>query len=225
MQPNEATPQTTSLPLPDTLGPGSTPERAADYEPALDGATRDEVIEILNPLTQQFVAKIGVTRTAMMPVRIGKNPSGQNFTESDMGRVGISGFRNPDKGGGVVHIENRVPIPPGTTIKQPGDVAQVIVRQLISTVLSVRGEKHKLADPVARRQVEQEIIISRRPMSELFGGGGPMTVDEQMRAAIEKANDQATEPEFPQLNQEMTPAQQRAAHAREVKAEKNGSAT
>ena len=62
-------------------------------------------------------------------------------------------------------------------------------------------------------------------MSELFGAGGPVTVEEQMKAAIEKANGSVDEPIFPDVTtpgtQQMTPAQQRMAHARAAKVEKN----
>ena len=206
MQPNETTPEAATRPLPIVVGPGTGTQKTNDYEAALAGATRDEVVEILNPLTMDFIARVAVTKTAMMPVRIGRNPSGSPFNESDLERSGVTGFRNTDKGGGVVHIVNDITIPAGTTIRQSGDVAQVIVKQLINAVLQIRGDKHKLADPVSRREVEAEVIISRRPMSELFGGGGPITVEEQMKAAIEKANTQATEPEFPHLIPDPKPA-------------------
>ncbi len=186
-------------PLPTTVGPGSLPEISTEYVPTLEYATRDEVIEILNPMTVDFVAQVGVTKTANMPVRI-NNPNNTSIkTEADLAAKGIPGFRNPDKGGGVIHVANKVPIPAGTTIRQPGDVAQIIVKQLITAVISLRGQNIMLADPETRRNVEREVIISRRPMSELFGAGGPMTVDEQMAAAIEKANEVAQEEAFPEL--------------------------
>ncbi len=185
---DEAKATKSTAPIPTTLGPGSIPQAQAEYEPALEGATRDEIVEILNPMTYDFEAKVGVTKSAMMPVRI-NNPNNTSIrTEADLAAKGIPGFRNPDKGGGVVHIANNVSIPAGTTIKQPGDVAQVIVRQLITTVISIRGDKLKISDPETRRRVEKEVIISRRPMSELFGAGGPITVEEQMAAAVEQAN-------------------------------------
>ncbi len=186
--------------LPTILGPGAIPEAQAEYEPTLNGATRDEIIEILNPMTYDFVAKVGVTKTAMMPVRI-NNPNNTSIkTEGDLAAKGVGGFRNPDLGGGKVHIANPVPIPAGTTIKQPGDVAQVIVKQLITAVISIRGDRLKISDPETRRNVEREIIISRRPMSELFGAGGPITVEEQMRAAVEQANKTSSEEQgFPDV--------------------------
>ena len=200
---DETTPQS-ATPAPTIIGPGAVLETQAEYEPALNNATRDEVVEILNPMTIDFMAKVGVTKTAMMPVRI-NNPNNTSIkTEADLAAKGIPGFRNPDKGGGVIHVANSVPIPAGQTIKQPGDVAQVIVRQLITTVIALRGDKLKISDPETRRKVESEVIISRRPMSELFGAGGPITVEEQMRAAIEKANDASQEQGFPQLKEELT---------------------
>lgn len=189
-------------PLPTTIGPGSAPPAQAEYIAALEGATQDEVVEILNPMTVDFVGQVGITKTAMMPVRI-NNPNNTSIkTESDLAAKGIPGFRNPDKGGGIIHVTQPVPIPAGTTIKQPGNVAQVIAKQLITAIIGVRGDKLRIADPETRRNVEKEIILSRRPMAELFGVGGPITVEEQMSAAIEKANHTAEEAAFPQLKLE-----------------------
>ncbi len=202
-----------------TIGPGAVPEQSAEYEPALNNATRDEVVEIFNPLTVDFIAKVGVTKTTMMPVRIVNSSGNPNFSESDLAARGVSGFRNPDKGGGVLHIANNVPIPAGGTIKQPGDVAQTIVRQLITAVISLSGDKLRISDPETRRQAESRIILSRRPMSELFGGGGPVTIEQQMAQAVEKANAPIDEQGFPEVT--MTPEQQRMAHARAAKAAKN----
>ncbi len=199
--PDEKTTQS-APPAPTVVGPGAILETQAEYEPTLNNATRDEVVEILNPMTVDFMARVGVTKTTMMPVRI-NNPNNTSIkTESDLAAKGIPGFRNPDKGGGIIHVANPVPIPAGQTIKQPGDVAQVIVRQLITAVISMRGLQLKISDPETRRKVENEVIISRRPMSELFGAGGPITVEEQMTAAIEKANDATQEQGFPQLKEE-----------------------
>jgi len=221
--------ETTKPSLPTVLGPGAQPAAQAEYEPSLNGATRDEVVEILNPMTFDFMAKVGVTKTAMTAVRI-NNPNNTSIrTEADLAAKGIAGFRNPDKGGGVVHIANNVPIPAGTTIKQPGDVAQIIVKQLITAVISIRGDKLKISDPETRRQVENEVIVSRRPMSELFGAGGPITVEEQMKAAVEAANKSNSEEQgFPDVTKEpaeMTDAQKRMAHARAARGKQDAQAT
>ncbi len=188
-------------PAPTVLGPGSIPNAvAAEYTPALEGATRDEIVTILNPMTTDFVARVGVTQNAPMPVRI-NNPQGfPTRNEADLAAKGISGFRNPDLKGGKVHIANDVLVPAGQTIRQPGDIAQVIVKQMITTILSVRGEKLRLADPESRRNVEKEIIQSRTPMSDLFGSaGGPVSVEEQLKAAVDQANEGlGQEPAFPE---------------------------
>ncbi len=186
---------------PTVVGPGSIPEaRVAEFEPTLNNATRDELVEILNPMTIDFIARVGVTKQGNMPVRI-NNPQGLSTkTEADLAAKGIPGFRNPDLGGGKVHIANDVRIPAGQTIKQPGDVAQIIVKQLITAVISIRGNKLSIADPKTREDVEREVIINRRPMSELFGLGGPVSVEDQMQQAVEAAN-KGNETIFPEVTQ------------------------
>lgn len=192
-------------PIPSAVGPGAAPEpQITSWTPALEGATRDEIITILNPLTVDFEGRVGVTQNAMMPVRI-NNPQGfPTNSESALAAKGISGFRNPDLKGGRVHIANKVTIPAGQTVRQPGDVAQVLVKQLVTAILSIRGEKMKIADAEARRKVEDEIIIHRQAMSDLFGSaGGPVSVEEQLRQAVERANQENTAEEvFPQLKAE-----------------------
>lgn len=193
------------------IGPGTIEPATADYIPALDGATRDEIVEILNPLDRDFIARVGVTRNAHMPVRITPNVSGEEFREADLSRAGITGFRNKDLGGGRVHVSNTVRIPAHGRIRQPGDVAQIIVKQLVTAIIQMRDEKLKIADPATRKAVENEVIISRRSMSELFGAAGPMTVDEQIEAKVREANDEAA---FPDANLSPEPEGQDAAKAK-----------
>src|SRR5258708_2508076 len=100
-----------------------------------------------------------------------------------------------------------MPIPSGKSIKERGDVAQVIVAQLVTAILGVRKLTHLIGDPATRRGVEREVIISVRPMSELLGSA-PKTEDELITEAVKKAN---TEAEFPELGITREPTKSKKA--------------
>lgn len=182
------------------VGPGAIPDMPTDVRPSLEGAEADEYVEILNPLSDDFMFAVGVTRTVNAPVRIVQTPGLESAikTEADLARAGLSGFRNADLGGGRTHIQNRSVIQAGGTIKLPGNEAQVVIKQLVNEIMQREGNKLMLADPHARWEIEQRIIISRRSMADLMGGSGPVSVTDQLKEAL--ARDSATnELAFPDI--------------------------
>jgi hypothetical protein len=95
---------------------------------------------------------------------------------------------------GKANITNKVPIKSGQTVRLLGNEAQVVVRQLVNEIMSREGNKLLLADPFARRAVEERIIISRGNVADVLGRN-PITVQEQLQAVKEEEH----EAQFPQV--------------------------
>lgn len=193
-------------------GPGVEIDQGSAPKPVLEGASEYEYVTILNPLSVDFWGKVAITRPVNAPINISDDGSGGQMTlnEADVRRNYGLNLRNKDHIGRV-NVINRVCIPAGQTINVLGSEAQVIVRQLVTEILSREGKKLMLADPFQRHEVEQRVVLSRRSVNDLMDGSGPMAVQEQLRGAVDKLNVEEKmidEPAFPDL----TAAAERAAN-------------
>lgn len=177
-----------NLPNPDidarAVGPGAIEESNVDVKPLLDGASEYEYVEILNILPVTFIAKFAVTRPVRGEVRIVTSKDTPTITESeaDIRRNYGLDLRNKDHQG-KMNIVQKVTIAPGATIRVLGNEAQVIVNQMVTEILQRRGLKLHLADPTQRNIVEQE-IVRRRDSVESILGRSPVSVQDQLQAAI-----------------------------------------
>lgn len=180
-------------------GPGAIDEATVDIKPILDGASEYEYVEILNPLSVDFIAKFGVTKQVRGDIRIVKNPETPTITndESDIRRNYGLDLRNKDHPG-KANIISKVTIPAGQTIRVLGNEAQVIVNQLVTEILQRRKKQLMLADPTQRNMVEQE-IIKRRDSIESILGSQPKSIQEQLESAVRPGT---PEEEFPDLKKE-----------------------
>lgn len=182
---------------PDTAaGPGSVTESATDVRPLLEDASPLEYIEVLNPLSVDFVAKIGITKPVSASVTISKDINGRQMSEQDiLSSYGI-GLHNQDVQGRT-HVENNIRIGSGKTINLLGDQAKVVVRQLVNEIMSREGRQLFLADPSARRAVEERLIMSRGSVQGDLLGQQATTVREQLEIAVKESNNE----EFPELRE------------------------
>lgn len=185
-------------------GPGAVPETGVSPLPLLEGATDYEVVEILNPLQVDFTGLVGITRPVNVPFEIHSDgiTTTTSRTEGDVMRTyGTGALKNPDypsKG----HIQQRVKIPSGKTIRLQGAQAQVIVRQLVSEIMSREGNQLLMADAFARNLVEQRIILRRNGIQEIMDA--PQDISTQMANAVSKLNEAPHEEEFAGLRQNDT---------------------
>lgn len=190
------------MPLPNnTAGPGAIIEQGEAPKPLLEGASEYEYVTVLNPLSVDFVGLVGVSRPANMPFQIRKDGMTSTVTENEQDMVRNYGMslKNKDHTGRI-SVQNRVVIPSGKTVNLLGNEAQVIVSQLVDEIMQRRRQNLLLADPNARRNVEEEVVISRRGVNDLLGRG-PITVQEQLRDAVEATNQEDNRgPEFPEIS-------------------------
>lgn len=190
------------------VGPGSITDQGIAPKPLLEGATEYEVVTMFNPLPEDFYGLVGQNKPTVMPFQIRKdaytNPI--STTEDDVRRNYGLNLKNPDHQA-KMPIQNRVLIRAGQTLKLFGNEAQVVVRQLVNEIMQREKKSLLMADPYQRNIVEKLIIRDRQSTQEAIGGVD--TVTEQMRAGVDKLNEQNNEQEFPGLgatNERFTPA-------------------
>lgn len=177
------------------IGPGALAEQGESPLPLLYGATMYEWVEILNPLSRPFGGTFGMSRPmSAAPVNI-TPVRGQGITqnESDLRNNYGLDLRNPDHQARA-DIVNRVVIPSGKTVILLGNEAQVIIRQLVNAVMQLEGNALRMADPFARREVEERVVINRGSAAERLGQN-PTTVQEQLQTVKEDKHEQ----EFPEI--------------------------
>lgn len=120
-----------------------------DIKATLDGIGADYVVEVYNPLHLPFRAKFA--RSVVQPPRL--HPDQAEHLRK-MANLGVPVSKETPQ----AHQSTYLILQPGGTLKLPGDVAQVVVRQLVNEILQRTGKKKGLADAFARQQVEQDII-------------------------------------------------------------------
>jgi hypothetical protein len=150
------------------IGPGSV-QQSTYEKPSLDGMGENYYAEILNPLTVTFRGKVASSRPKAVPfdVRISEMTPTVTRTEDDIRRNYGLDLKNADHTS-VQHFTQTIDIPPGATIRLPGNEAQVIIRQLVNIMMDKRGQQILKGDSWARKQVENEIIIKTGTMDEFF---------------------------------------------------------
>lgn len=181
-------------------GPGAIEDTGEAPKPMLEGATDYEVVELHNPLAVDFTGIVGITRAVNVPFEIRRDgvTSVSTTTEGDVARTYGLSLKNPDhKAQG--HIQQRVVIPSGKTIRLQGAQAQVIVRQLVNEIMAREGNQLLMADGFARNQVEQQVILRRTGINEIMDA--PLDVQTQLSNAVDKLNEAPHEEAFAGLRQ------------------------
>lgn len=184
-------------------GPGADPDRGTAPRPLLEGASEYEYVDLMNPLSVEFIGMFGVSRPTTAPISITPvQGRGVTQNEADLRQGYGLDLRNPDHQGRA-NIVNRISIKSGATVRLLGNEAQVVVRQLVNEIMAREDHKLLLSDAHARREVEQRVIITRGNVADYLGQA-PKTVSEQLQAVKEANHD---EDQFPGLNNAGTVAE------------------
>lgn len=129
----------------------SLPQDTTDWKPRLAGKGGDVVVAVFNPLTSDFRFQHARSVTEAAPLT-----KEQQFAQ-DKG-LSMTKDQNPQK-----HYSQYWILKAGETKNLPGDIAQKAVQDLTSYILmsrSKKGEPKNVADGYARKEVEDEIIVS-----------------------------------------------------------------
>lgn len=174
----------------DNIIGASLEENIADIKPVLDGFGPDKIVEVLNPLSQDFRVKFSrsVSSTPM--------PTDHERRMAELG-VPVQHTGSPQ-----AHVGQFVVLPSGKTMKLPGDIAQVAVRQLVNEILQRRGKRSSLADAKSRQDVETEVIYNHTTLIQTVNE----TPEESLNRTLNELNDPApaveenNEPAFPDVS-------------------------
>lgn len=176
------------------IGPGVNLGNDQDILPAplLEKVTELDFVEVVNPLSVDFVGQVALTTQVVAPVRIGADGKLGEYTtatsESEVQRLYGLNLRANAAKSGRQHTLNKVVIPAGQTIRLMGNEAMVVVRQLVNAILQREGRSNLLADPHARHEVEERIVVRVGSLQEALGAA-PLTVQQQLKAALTKLDD------------------------------------
>lgn len=182
-------------------GPGAVDETQISPSSLLDGATDYEYVEVLNPLSVDFIGKFGVDKPVNIPIKL-QAPLGTSALTVDEASLaanyGLSGFKNADHPSNM-RIANTVTLKAGQTLRMRGSEAQVVVRQLVNEMIQREGNKLFIADPKTRNDFEKRVIMKRGSINELMGSA-PVSVMEQINSAVKDSNEE----EFPGVEERDT---------------------
>lgn len=186
------------------VGPGSIDDQGIQPDALLFGASEHEYVTIRNILPVDFIGQVAQERPVNVPFEVRKDgvTTVNTQNENDVSRNYGLNLKNQDhvaKG----RIANKVVIPSGKTINLLGNEAQVVVRQMVTEILQRQGKKLMLADAYQRRQIEEQIVENRRPVTDILGNS-PQSVVQQNRAAVESLNKEQDEQQFPSVTGEPT---------------------
>lgn len=183
-------------------GPGAIANPGVAPIASLEGATDAEFVVLLNPMPVDFMGLVGVSTPQDVPFKVrtdGVNPVSSTTEGEVIKNYGLN-LKNRDHTN-YAHIATRHLIKSGQTLTMPGAQAQVIVKQLVNAILSRQGKKLLLADPFMRSEIEQQIIVRRGFMSELYNEPIP-SVQQQHLDKINEMNRTPDEEEFPGVTQQ-----------------------
>lgn len=127
----------------------------ADEKATLDGLGESVVVEVFNPLSMPFRAQFARSL-----------PVSAQLSDEERRLAALSGVPAIKDGGGVGHVKSYIVVEPGKTMKLPANVAQNVVRQMVTYIIQQRGNKGLVSDPHLRREVEEEIIVNYHSIVE-----------------------------------------------------------
>lgn len=169
------------------LGPGSDLDEIVAPPSKLDGITEFDYVEVFNPLSGDYPAKVAVSKSTKVPFKVDAPTTGVQNESDIANKYGLS-MRNADHPS-LQHVAQKVVLKSGKITRLPGNEARVVVSQLVNEILQREGKRNALADPVQRRSVEDRVIQKVGSIQD-FMDQAPQTVREQLNTALERADEQ-----------------------------------
>lgn len=174
-------------------GPGSVTQTTTNPDPLLWYATENDVVEVYNPLSEDFIGLVGQTQSVNRPFEIRKTPQTSGITkeEGDVAKnYGLS-LKNNDHPA-AANFATKLTLKAGSTTSLLGGVAKVIVNQLVTEIMQRERNSLKMADPTARLEVERRVVRSQAAVQDYLPSSFK-TEQEQVHEAINNVNEQNNE--------------------------------
>ncbi len=178
------------------IGPGTVAERPGEVKSKLEGIGEQNFVELLNPMSVTFIGQAALTTNINAPMTIGatsEEAPGLTKTENDIRQVYGFDLRAQAQITGKTHILNRIPIESGKTVRLLGSEAKVVLGQMVTAMLQREKKSNLVANPDARREVEERIVQRVGTIASLMGSA-PMSVHDQMKTALDAYNEKQEPP-------------------------------
>lgn len=181
------------------LGPGAISDQGESPPELLEKIGDSHYVTVLNPLPVDFHGMVGVDKPVNEPFTPRQTPNVDLLTrtEADITRNYGLNLKNKDYPS-KRHITHTIILEAGQTVNLLGGQAKTVVRQLVTAVLQYQNKKLLLADRFARRQIEEQVVVSISSVSDILGQA-PQTPQQQAMQAVNKLNEVTDEPEFPEV--------------------------
>jgi hypothetical protein len=173
------------------IGPGALEEAQVDPPSKLEGIGDYNFVEITNPLSVQFIGQAALTTNITTNMPVAQNHAdapGLTKNEQDIRQIYGFDLRAQAQQSGKTHIINRIPINPGQTVRLLGGEARTVLNQLVTAVMQREGKTKLLANKFERRQVEDRLVRRIGNMQDVLGRA-PISVQEQLKSALESMDD------------------------------------
>jgi len=148
-----------------------------------------DVVAVHNPLSTDFTGKVARSIPAAS-----RRTAIDNYAREKYGIELVNQDRTA-----MEHVQQTITIPSGGTIKMPGTVAQVIVRQLIKEMMQREGARREMSNPQVRQDYEKRVIVNQESMLQDLT---TETAEERLQRQLDEMNrEDGREDEFPEAKQ------------------------
>lgn len=198
-------------------GPGSLAQTSSNPLPLLWDAGDADIIQIFNPLTEDFIGLIGQSKPTNQPFNVSKTIGAEAATKDEDSVQRTYGFslKNPDHFS-PAQITTQVKLPAGAVTSLQGGAAKVVIGQLVNEIMSRSKQQRQMADPTARNEIERDIIKGHKTVADLMPGTY-QTQQEVISGVLTDLNEGATgEQEFPTEGREKVTSASRRTSAPEA---------
>lgn len=132
----------------------------------LENITEHDVVTVKNPFDELFEAKIArsvITRRPNNYTPPTGNSAADAFTQNIQNGISAGGHQS------MAHVQQKLPLQPGQILRLPGDVARVVVNQIVREYMQRQSRQQKektkaknvamlMADPEAYMTVERMVV-------------------------------------------------------------------
>jgi len=148
----------------------------------LEGITEHDVVTVHNPLSDKFVGKVARSVVTRRP----GNP--QQHTGNSTADAFLNGIQSGIVQGGhqsMAHVQQTIEFKAGQTLRLPGDVARVVVRQIVKEMMQRSKQKKLMADPHAFMECERRVVLNHESM---LSNLSVETVEERLQRQLNEMN-------------------------------------
>jgi hypothetical protein len=129
------------------------------------------VVKVFNPLSRDFTGQVARSVSEV----------DTRYVDKTIESLRLRNDSHPV----MKHVTQTITLPQGKSMNLPGDVAQVIVYQLVNEIMGLRGHKATISDPDLRRGVEEEVILNTEDLRMQVS---TLNIEDQLNKQIENLN-------------------------------------